>query len=148
MNGATAIQMSLTLKIKYIMKTMKIKWLRFSFLLLGGILGMVLLVNAFQNHTTIKNAKVNQTWYYVGGASDLPTDSTKYSPNPHPTIACSDLIQEEICKIEAPIGSGTFPNLNAMATATKTARQQISDALANPSSPQTNETVKEFRPED
>ena len=129
------------------MKTLNLKMIRFSLLLLGGILGMVMIVKAFQNHSPEGKIKVNQVWYYLGDASDSRTDSTQYSLTADPLRQCSSIIKEDICKIEAPAGSGPYPDLSAMATASKTARQQITDALADPNSPQTNETVKEFRPE-
>lgn len=97
------------------------------------------------NYTKV--ARANQTWYFHGTASDLPTDASKYSLTPDKD--CGGLAQA-VCQINAPANPSnpSQPDMTAPVTpsgsstpTTIALRISAADGIKTP-----NETVTDFRP--
>ncbi|GEM_PF-4752068 len=118
------------------MKKNQSNWLRASLLMLGCLLGMVLLVKAFQP-AEIKTQSV-QSFYLIPESTD-PKSSESYSLEP--IVPCGGTAQE-ICRIEA------IPDANGNPIITLDMENDIDvvlQAFANNQVPAANNTVKEFR---
>ncbi len=115
------------------MKKIQSNWLRATLLMLGCLLGMVLLVKAFQPAPT-KTQSV-QSFYLIPESTD-PKSSESYSLEP--IVACGGTAQE-ICRIEA------MPDANGKPIITLDMENDIDvvlQAFANNQVPATNNTEK------